>query len=184
MAVALQFTVGATLERNHGGTSKMWQKCDLEFIVIKVEDPVRALIATIYRPPNYRLDKFLPQMEHLLDSLDMMNLQPVIICGDFNEDLISTGKKPIQELLQIRGYTQMITTATTEKKWINWPYLNFPTKFLPPAKCTAHILQLSQSSLLYTEQYWLLIGYLFIYLFILAQCKGAHQYWPFVFCQL
>ena len=77
---------------------------------------MRALIATIYRPPNYRLDKFLPQMEHLLDSLDMMNLQPVIICGDFNEDLISTGKKPIQELLQIRGYTQMITTATTEKK--------------------------------------------------------------------
>ena len=65
-------------------------------------------------------------------------------------------------------YTQILTTATTENtiKNINWPYLHFPTKFLPPVGCTANILQLSQSSLSCTEQYWLLIGYLFIYLLI------------------
>lgn len=86
---------------------------DLEVVVVKIQDPVTALIATVYRPPNYRLDKFLPQLRHLLDSLDYMNLQPVVICGDFNEDLLSTDKKAIHDLLHSRGYTQLITLGTT-----------------------------------------------------------------------
>ncbi len=64
---------------------------DLEFVVVKVEAPVRAVIAAVYRPPNFSLDKFLPNMQSLLDSLDMMDHQPVIICGDFNEDCLCRG---------------------------------------------------------------------------------------------
>ncbi|KAG7455742.1 hypothetical protein JOB18_037404 [Solea senegalensis] len=89
---------------------------DLEFVVVKVEGPVKALIATVYKPPNYSLAKFLPNLQSLLDSLDMMNHQPVIVCGDFNEDLLSGGKKSIREVFQSRGFTQLITTATTEKQ--------------------------------------------------------------------
>lgn len=40
----------------------MYNVTDLEFIVVKIEAPVRALIATVYRPPNFSLDRFLPDM--------------------------------------------------------------------------------------------------------------------------
>ena len=90
---------------------------DLEFAVVKVEAPVRVLIATVYRPPNFSLSEFLPNMRSLLDSLEIMaSCQPVVVCGDFNEDLFSTGKKAIQELFQSRGYSQLVSAATTEKQ--------------------------------------------------------------------
>ncbi|XP_039896714.1 uncharacterized protein LOC120739111 isoform X6 [Simochromis diagramma] len=124
---------------------------DLEFVVVKVESPVTALIATVYRPPNYSHVRFLPQMQCLLDSLEMMNHQPIIVCGDFNEDLMSRGKKPIQELLQSRGYAQLITAATTEKHtlidhiYISQPYaclqsgvLNTYHSYHNPIYCVIH----------------------------------------------
>ncbi|XP_005755922.1 ATP-dependent DNA helicase PIF1 [Pundamilia nyererei] len=124
---------------------------DLEFVVVKVESPVTALIATVYRPPNYSHVRFLPQMLCLLDSLEMMNHQPIIVCGDFNEDLMSRGKKPIQELLQSRGYAQLITAATTEKHtlidhiYISQPYaclqsgvLNTYHSYHNPIYCVIH----------------------------------------------
>ena len=89
---------------------------DLEFVVVKLEAPVRAVIAAVYRPPHFCLKKFLPNLESLLDSLDRMNHQSVIVCGDFNEDLLCKGKKAIQELFQSKGYTQLITAATTENR--------------------------------------------------------------------
>ncbi|KAK9517538.1 hypothetical protein VZT92_022901 [Zoarces viviparus] len=104
---------------------------DLEFVVVNVGAPVRAVIAAVYRPPNFSLDKFLPNMQSLLDSLDMMNQQPVIVCGDFNEDLLCKGKKAIQELFQSRGYSQLVTAATTEKQTlIDHIYISRPHTFL------------------------------------------------------
>uniref|UniRef100_A0A669EE74 ATP-dependent DNA helicase n=1 Tax=Oreochromis niloticus TaxID=8128 RepID=A0A669EE74_ORENI len=124
---------------------------DLEFVVVKVESPVTALIATVYRPPNYSHVRFLPQMQCLLDSLEIMNCQPIIVCGDFNEDLMSTAKKNIQELFQLRGYSQLITAATTEKHalidhlYISQPYaclqsgvLNTYHNYHNPIYCVIH----------------------------------------------
>ena len=89
---------------------------DLEFYVVKVEAPVNALIAAIYRPPLYSLKQFLPNLCNLLDSLEILDHHPIIICGDFNEDLMPDNRsKPIFALFQSRGYTQLIRTATTEK---------------------------------------------------------------------
>ncbi|XP_076838347.1 uncharacterized protein LOC143483367 [Brachyhypopomus gauderio] len=88
---------------------------DLEFLVLKVEAPIQALISVIYRPPDYSINLFLPNLCSLLNSLEIIEHGPVIICGDFNEDLLSASKKPIFELFQSRGYTQLITAATTEK---------------------------------------------------------------------
>ena len=85
---------------------------DLEFVVLKVEAPVKALVAAVYRPPRYAA--FVPQLANLMDSLETLDHHPIIICGDFNEDLLSNaGPKPIRALFQSRGYTQMIRTATT-----------------------------------------------------------------------
>ena len=88
---------------------------DLEFVVLKVEAPVSALIAAVYRPPNYSVKSFLSNLGSLLDSLEIMDCQPIIVCGDFNENLFSNIGKPIIDLFQSRGYAQVITAATTEK---------------------------------------------------------------------
>ncbi|MCI4395547.1 hypothetical protein PGIGA_G00181850 [Pangasianodon gigas] len=87
---------------------------DLEFVIIKIDTPTNATIATVYRPPHYSLEKFLPNLRSLLVYMDMKK-NPVIICRDFNEDLLSSGRKAILELFQSKGYTQLITTATTDK---------------------------------------------------------------------
>ncbi len=44
-----------------------------------------------------------------------MRTNPVIICGDFIEDPLSPGRKAILELFQSKEYTQLITSATTDK---------------------------------------------------------------------
>ena len=88
---------------------------DLEFVALKVEAPVSALIAAVYRPPDYSVRSFLFNLGSLLDSLEIMDCQPIIVCGDFNENLFSNNGKPILELFQSRGYAQVITNATTDK---------------------------------------------------------------------
>ena len=88
---------------------------DLEFVALKIEAPVRALIAAVYRPPDYCVKSFLKNLSSLVDSLEIMDIQPIIVCGDFNENLKSEGKKPILEMFQSRGFQQLITVPTTEK---------------------------------------------------------------------
>ncbi|XP_062422358.1 general transcription factor II-I repeat domain-containing protein 2-like [Pungitius pungitius] len=84
---------------------------DLEFVALKVEAPVRALIAAVYRPPDYSVRSFMSNLGSLLDSLEIMDCQPINVCGDFNENLFSNTGKPILELFQSRGYAQVITNA-------------------------------------------------------------------------
>ncbi|XP_029948792.1 uncharacterized protein LOC115389532 isoform X1 [Salarias fasciatus] len=88
---------------------------DLEFVALKLDAPVSAIIAAVYRPPNYDVTSFLANLSSFLDSLEILDCQPIIVCGDFNENLSSTAKKPILELFQTRGYAQLITASTTEK---------------------------------------------------------------------
>ena len=88
---------------------------DLEFLVLKVVAPVQVLMAVIYRPPDYNTNLFLPNLCHLLDSLHVIADSAIVVCGDFNEDLLGYGRKPIFELFQSRGYTHLINTSTTDK---------------------------------------------------------------------
>ncbi len=107
------------LQRRHSSSTPtvhtVHNVTDLEFVLIKIDTPTNATIATVYRQPHYSLDKFLPNLRSLLDYLDMMRKNPVIICGDFNEDPLSPGRKAILELFQSKEYTQLITSATTDK---------------------------------------------------------------------
>lgn len=88
---------------------------DIEFTVIKLESPINATIAAVYKPPGYSVMSFLSNLQSLLDALEIMDQHPIVVCGDFNEDLLSRASKPILELFQSKGYEQLITTATTDK---------------------------------------------------------------------
>ncbi len=87
---------------------------DLEYLVLKIKAPKQALLAVIYRPPSYNLADFLANLNALLTSLEIMDFKPVIVCGDFNEDQLSHCNKPILNLFEDKGYTQLISTGTTE----------------------------------------------------------------------
>ncbi|XP_060756276.1 uncharacterized protein LOC132867382 [Neoarius graeffei] len=109
----------------------MQQVTDLEFVVVKIKAPVKVLLATVYKPPNFQLGIFLQNLKNLLDSLAILNHQPIVVCGDFNEDLLSKGKKSIKDLFQSRGYTQLIKESTTEKNTlIDHIYISHPDKCL------------------------------------------------------
>ncbi|XP_051802391.1 uncharacterized protein LOC127533424 [Acanthochromis polyacanthus] len=109
--------------------SCMVRVTDLECLVVKVEVPVKVLIATVYRPPDFGLQKFLPNLNALLDTLELMDHQPIVVCGDFNEDLLSRGKKSIRDALLSRGYNQLITESTTDKNTvIDHIYISQPEK--------------------------------------------------------
>ncbi|RXN32632.1 ATP-dependent DNA helicase pif1-like protein [Labeo rohita] len=110
---------------------------DLEYLVLKVEAPKQALIAVIYRPPNYNLTGFLGNLDALLTSLEVFDFKPVIVCGDFNEDQLSHGNKPILGLFQEKGYTQLITSGTTENNTLLDPVFISGTHL----RVTAGVLQ-------------------------------------------
>nr|XP_024656955.1 ATP-dependent DNA helicase PIF1-like isoform X1 [Maylandia zebra]XP_024658076.1 ATP-dependent DNA helicase PIF1-like isoform X1 [Maylandia zebra] len=83
--------------------------------VLKVQAPFPALIAVVYRPPDYSLTPFMQNLVSLLDSLEIMDCHPIIVCGDFNENQLQSGRKQILEQFQSRGYSQLITSGTTDK---------------------------------------------------------------------
>ncbi|KAM9812015.1 uncharacterized protein ACBT44_011392 isoform 3-T12 [Syngnathus typhle] len=88
---------------------------DIEFVAVKLEAPINLLIAAVYRPPGHSLRAFLPSLENLLRYLEVMDHHQILVCGDFNEDALSASYKPVLELFCSKGYTQLITTATTDK---------------------------------------------------------------------
>ena len=93
---------------------------DLEYLVVKVEAPVKALIATVYRPRDYSEERCIPNLRNLMDSLRNMDHEPIIICGDFNENIVPNPgdtrrvRKPIFDLFGEKQYRQMIRSVTTE----------------------------------------------------------------------
>lgn len=97
--------------------------------MVQVEAPVKVLVATVYRPPDMPLQRFLPNLNTLLDTLELMDHQPIVVCGDFNEDLLSKGKKSIRDALLSRGFTQLISDSTTEKNTLlDHIYISQPCK--------------------------------------------------------
>jgi len=65
----------AVYERNHiqvRGRQYLHNVIDLEFVSLKVEDPFCAVIAAVYRPPDYSLRPFLENLVSLLDALEVL----------------------------------------------------------------------------------------------------------------
>ncbi|XP_057696959.1 uncharacterized protein LOC130918842 [Corythoichthys intestinalis] len=105
---------------------------DLEFVVVKLDSPVNVLIAAVYRAPAHNLRSFLQNLGNLLCSLEVMDNQQILVCGDFNEDVFSDAHKPIFELFLSKGYKQLITPITTEK------YTLLDLIFVSKPQCALH----------------------------------------------
>ena len=88
---------------------------DLEFTAVKVQQPCDAIVITIYRDQKYSSTLFLKQLQGLLIGIEILNVSTAVICGDFNEDLLGTGRKPICNLLSDNGYKQLINRSTTKE---------------------------------------------------------------------
>ena len=87
---------------------------DLEFLGIKIENQVDSIVMAMYRPPTYSIKNFIQNLKKLMNGIDV-DVRNIIICGDFNEDLLSANNKPIFNYLTSLGYKQLIKEATTEK---------------------------------------------------------------------
>ncbi|KAK7929066.1 hypothetical protein WMY93_005461 [Mugilogobius chulae] len=66
---------------------------DLEFVVVQIEAPFCALIVTVYRPPTYNVKPFLDNLTALLEYLEMVDIHPIIVCGDFQRESSLLWKK-------------------------------------------------------------------------------------------
>ncbi|ESO92922.1 hypothetical protein LOTGIDRAFT_175646, partial [Lottia gigantea] len=66
----------------------------------------------IIRPPRYRLELFMPQLERLLTELQESGYH-YIIMGDFNQNLLE-GHSSINDCFQDFGFKQCVTESTTE----------------------------------------------------------------------
>ncbi len=73
-------------------------------------------IASVYRPPSYTMESFLPQMRDLVTDIqaDIKPGQSIVIVGDFNEDPLKPAH-PLCDLMAEHGYKQIIDKPTTEK---------------------------------------------------------------------
>ncbi len=116
---------------------------DLEYLVLKIKAPKQALLAVIYRPPSYNLADFLANLNALLTSLEIMDFKPVIVCGDFNEDQLSHCNKPILNLFEDKGYTQLISTGTNRKQHSSGSCVHKRLTVKRQSRSSTDILQLS-----------------------------------------
>ena len=88
---------------------------DLEYIVVEIIHPYKAVIVTAYRPPQFSVSECIRYLKRLLDHLSEMSCDVIIISGDLNEDQFSNRNKPLYNLFTEYGYQQLITSSTTEK---------------------------------------------------------------------
>ena len=69
----------------------------------------------VYRPPCLSLDNFLTDLLQILQSISMsVSNVPIIILGDFNEDINSSRYARIQYLFTTFGFSQIVQKPTTD----------------------------------------------------------------------
>ncbi|KAK7891183.1 hypothetical protein WMY93_023146 [Mugilogobius chulae] len=86
-------------------------KCDLECLIYKnVHHHV--VVAVLYRPPSYPMSVFKHNLETLVIWLHEQS-PSIVVMGDLNEDFLKSSS--ICNLMSKYGYTQYVTSPTTEK---------------------------------------------------------------------
>ena len=68
----------------------------------------------VYRPPQYSIVEFCRNLSSILHTMKQTkDIKGTVVLGDFNENVL-VSKGVIQRLMENHGYTQIVSTATTE----------------------------------------------------------------------
>ncbi len=120
---------GGVLLCAHPSTNAVYvtlKESPIEAAALEISTPQKIVIMCVYRPQTMGKDIF---MQHLLDTLEPFQSIPLVIIGDFNEDLLDLYWSPndepvapyrslctkILETMTANGFSQLITQATHEQ---------------------------------------------------------------------
>lgn len=75
---------------------------------------ITVLLSLIYRPPNVPLNNLIDFLSNMISQTCQCNL-PIIILGDFNEDLVDKPNSPLLILMENNGFSQLVSYRTTDR---------------------------------------------------------------------
>ena len=92
-----------------------WEDNTFEITSIEVCRPLIFIVACIYRSPNTSIPKFIKKIESLFD-LASKEKKPLIICGDFNIDILKTSSSAQHFISSVAtsNFTHLISHPTRE----------------------------------------------------------------------
>ena len=99
--------------------------CDCEILAVKISEPTKLHIISVYRPRSTPICKF---TDKLLNIVSKLKETPTFIVGDFNEDICMTCKRHYCSMLTLKGFKQMVKKlqqivehwlimSTYQKRW-------------------------------------------------------------------
>ena len=81
--------------------------CDCKILAVKISEPTKLHIVSVYRPPSTHMCKF---TNELLNIVSKLKETPTCIVGDFNEDVSITCKRHCCSMLTLKGFKKMVKT--------------------------------------------------------------------------
>ena len=78
---------------------------DCEILAVKISEPTKLHIISVYRPPSTPISKF---TDELLNIASKLKETPTCIVGDFNEDISITCQRHCSSMLTLIGFKQMV----------------------------------------------------------------------------
>ena len=71
------------------------------------------VVSLVYRPPLVPMSNLLSILNNILSALS--NSEPVIVLGDFNEDIMSNPNSVLLQFMSSNGFRQVVSTPTTDR---------------------------------------------------------------------
>ena len=84
---------------------------DCEILAVKISEPTKLHIISVYRPPSTPISKF---TDELLNIASKLKETPTCIVGDFNEDISITCQRHCSSMLTLIGFKQIVQKPTTD----------------------------------------------------------------------
>ena len=81
----------------------------LEIVAVKISEPVKMIVLSVYRPPLTPVDVFMSQMLGIIAQFQHV---PTCIVGDFIEDVSMTSNTCCCEMFRSQAFKEMVNKLT------------------------------------------------------------------------
>ena len=71
------------------------------------------VISLVYRPPLVAMNNLLNTLSNVLSTVN--NSEPMIVLGDFNEDILLNPNSKLLQFMLSNGFSQVVTSPTTDR---------------------------------------------------------------------